>query len=80
MEWLNGLPALGADLQQRWSLSVGSPFPGIWANWVAPATLADGTPAILKLSFPEDKEFETEAEALRLFGGRGKCWLLKLDR
>ena len=40
---------------------------------------ADGTPVVLKLSFPEDKEFETEAEALRLFDGRGAVRLLELD-
>jgi len=80
VEWLQGLPALVADIQQRWSLSVGSPFPGIWANWVAPATLPDGKPAVLKLSFPENKEFKTEAEALRLFDGRGICRLLRLNR
>ncbi len=80
VEWLRLLPALVADIQQRWSLSVGSPFPGIWANWVAPAALPDGTPCVLKLSFPQDMEFKTEAEALRLFDGRGACRLLRLDR
>ena len=80
MEWLKGLPALVRELEQRWSLTVEAPFPDIWANWVAPATLSDGTAAVLKLSFPEDKEFLTEAEALRLFDGRGVCRLLRVDR
>jgi streptomycin 6-kinase len=34
---------------------------------------------VLKLSFPGDKEFETEAAALAAFGGRGVCRLLRLD-
>jgi streptomycin 6-kinase len=78
-EWLKGIPALVAQLERRWSLETGPPFPGIWINWVAPATSADGAPVVLKLSFPEDKEFKTEAEALKLFNGRGIAKLLRLD-
>jgi streptomycin 6-kinase len=77
--WLERLPALIADCERRWRIKVGPPFPGLWINWVAPASCVDGTPAVLKLSFPEDKEFRTEAEALRLFGGRGAARLLRLD-
>lgn len=80
VKWLKRLPTLVTDLEQRWSLTVGRPFPNLWVNWVAPATLADGAQAILKLSFPGEKEFRTEAEALRLFDGRGICRLLRLDR
>ena len=79
VEWLNGLPALISEIEKRWSLSTGRPFPGIWANWVAPATISDGTPAVLKLCFPGEKEFQSEAEALRLFDGCGICRLLRLD-
>lgn len=79
-EWLKRLPTLVTDVEHRWSLEAGPPFAGLSANWVAPATLADGTPAVLKMSFPEDKEFGTEAQALRLFDGRGICRLIRLDR
>ena len=78
--WLRRLPALIEETERRWSLTVGAPFPGIWANWVAPATVDDGTPAVLKLSSPGDNEFLTEAKALRLFDGRGMCRLLRLER
>jgi streptomycin 6-kinase len=77
--WLERLPALIADCERHWRIKVGPPFPGLWVNWVAPANCVDGTPAVLKLSFPGDKEFRTEAEALRLFGGRGAARLLRLD-
>ena len=77
--WLERLPALIAACEQGWRIEVGPPFPGLWINWVAPADCVDGTPAVLKLSFPEDKEFRTEAEALRLFEGRGAARLLRLD-
>jgi streptomycin 6-kinase len=78
-EWANRLPALVADLERRWSLEVGPPFPGLSQNWVGPALRADGSAAVLKLSFPEDPEFGTEARALKLFDGRGIARLLELD-
>ena len=79
LAWLRRLPSLTKELAGRWSLEVGSPFPDLSYNWVVPALRADGTPAVLKLSFPEDKEFRTEASALAAFGGRGICRLLELD-
>ena len=79
-EWLDRLPALITEIEERWSLEIGPPFPGIWATWVAPARLADdGVRAILKLSFPGDEEFGTQVAALRLFDGRGISRLLRLD-
>ena len=77
--WLKGLPALTAGLEERWSLETSPPFSNLSYNWVAPAVREGGTPAVLKLSFPGDKEFRTEAEALRLFDGGGICRLLELD-
>ncbi len=58
---------------------MGSPFPNLSYNWVSPALRQDGVPAVLKLSFPGDEEFLTEAAALTSFGGRGICRLLELD-
>ena len=77
--WLNRLPAFTEELEERWSLEAGHPFPNLSYNWVVPAVREDGIFAVLKLSFPGDKEFGTEAEALRLFGGGGVCRLLELD-
>lgn len=78
-EWANRLPAIVADLECGWSLEVGPPFPELSQNYVAPALRADGTAAVLKLSFPEDSEFGTEARALGLFDGRGIARLLELN-
>jgi streptomycin 6-kinase len=78
-EWLKRLPALIADCEQRWQIKAGQPFSGLWVNWVAPARCANGTSAVLKLSFPEDKEFKTEAEALRLYNGCGVARLFQRD-
>ena len=77
--WLKRLPELTREFEGRWSLSVGPPFPHLSYNWVAPAVRGDGTPAVLKLSFPGEKEFRTEAAALEAFGGEGICHLLGLD-
>ena len=77
--WLKRLPTLIAVSEEHWSLEVGSPFPGLSFNYVAPALRAEGTAAVLKLSFPGDSGFEREAEALRLFDGRGTARLLELD-
>ena len=79
LAWLNRLPSLTEEVADRWSLRVEGPFPNLSYNWVAPALLEDGAPAVLKLSFPGDKEFETEAAALAAFEGRGVCRLLRLD-
>ena len=79
LAWLDRLPSLTEDLERSWSLEVGHPFPNLSYNWVVPALREDGAPAVLKLSFPGDKEFRTEAAALAAFGGRGVCRLLELD-
>lgn len=77
--WLNRLPTFTKELEERWSLRAGPPFPDLSYNWVVPAVRESGTTAVLKLSFPGDREFGTEAEALRLFDGGGICRLLELD-
>jgi streptomycin 6-kinase len=62
-----------------WDLTLGEPFSGGQAAWVAPATLPDGTRAVLKLGFPH-WEAEFEADALRFWDGRGAVRLLRHDR
>ena len=77
-EWLGRLPALVTRCGRRWSLEVDPPFPELSYNWAAPALRADGTAAVLKLSFP-NVEFRAEAGALRLFDGCGAARLLEVD-
>ena len=76
--WLERLPAIVAHCAQQWSLALEPPFPHISINYAAPAVRADGTAAVLKVCFPS-REFYTEAEALRLFAGRGAIHLLAAD-
>ena len=77
--WLERLPTLIAESQERWSLEVGLPFPELSFHYVAPALRADSTAAVLKLTFPVDPGFRSEAEAPRLFNGQGATRLLELD-
>jgi streptomycin 6-kinase len=74
-EWLDRLPALVADCASRWSLSFGPPFES-HTSWVAPATRADGSSAVLKLNFP-DPDTEHEADALAHWDGVGAVRLLE---
>jgi streptomycin 6-kinase len=76
--WLGALPDLLARLAARWSLMLDHPFPGIAINYVAPATRADGTAGVLKVSRYVD-DTRTEIAALRLWDGRGAVRLLEAD-
>jgi streptomycin 6-kinase len=78
-QWLAGLPELVEQLAAEWSLRLEPPFHGGSAAWVAPATLPDGTAAVLKISWPH-REAREEATALRLWDGHGACRLLAEDR
>jgi streptomycin 6-kinase len=78
-QWLAELPDLVARLAAEWSLRLDVPFHGGSAAWVAPATLPDGTAAVLKVSWPH-REAREEASALRLWDGQGACRLLAEDR
>jgi streptomycin 6-kinase len=76
--WLADLPALVAGVAHDWQLDVGTPYT-LSYHWVAPATRADGTPAVLKLGVPGSDHLTDQAEALRLFDGHGAVRLLAFD-
>lgn len=77
--WLERLPRLAAACAGEWSLALGRPFPRGNASLTLDAVRADGTPAVLKLNFPEP-ETAKEADALELAAGRGAVLLLAADR
>jgi streptomycin 6-kinase len=77
-EWLAGLPDLLADLQRRWSITVGRPLPGGSASYVARARTADGSAAVLKVALP-DGGTAAQARTLALADGRGYARLLAHD-
>lgn len=76
-EWLGRLPALVSECADRWSLEVDAPYE-THVSLVAPARLHDGTPAVLKVNFPEE-ETEREPDALAFWNGEGAVRLLASD-
>jgi streptomycin 6-kinase len=79
-QWLADLPTLVADIEERWSITVGTPFSDPTEAYVAAATLADGTRTVLKLIVPRDGEAARhEIAVLRAADGVGCAQLLRDD-
>jgi streptomycin 6-kinase len=77
--WLERLPLIVAECTDRWSLRVAEPFDHDGAaSWVAPATCADGSVAVLKLAMPH-MEGRDEIAGLRAWNGEGIVRLLEAD-
>lgn len=77
-EWLESIPSLIKEHEEKWSIQVLPPF-NLSYNYVAPVRRADGSDAVLKIGFPDDKEFKTEIEALKIFEGHGCEQLLETN-
>jgi streptomycin 6-kinase len=77
-DWLRRLPTILDECERRWSLTLGPPFPQLSYNYAAPAQRADGMSLVVKVGFSQE-EFNTEAEALRLYAGGGAVRLLDFD-
>ena len=77
--WLDSLPRLAAECAEQWSLALGVPFGRGNVSLTLPVTRADGTPAVLKLNFPE-RESALEADALAHWHGKGAVMLIDVDR
>jgi streptomycin 6-kinase len=78
--WAGALPTVVAELARRWSLTIGPPFVDSEGScaWVAPATLADGTDAVLKVALPH-MEGADEIAGLRFWDGEVTVRLLDAD-
>lgn len=78
--WLERLPRLVREIEDKWSVTVHDAFPDIEFNYVAPATLAD-QPVVIKLAPPyETVEIHAEARYLRDRNGAGSVRLFAEDR
>ncbi|MEU1128911.1 APH(6)-I family aminoglycoside O-phosphotransferase [Streptomyces sp. NPDC005900] len=76
--WIAALPALVADLLDRWALTTdGVPASGE-ASLVLPVLRADGTRAVLKLQTPRE-ETSAAITGLHIWNGRGIVRLLDHD-
>lgn len=78
--WLDELPGLLAELEDRWSLTVGAVFADATEAFVAEATLDDGAAAVLKLFVPHSDRVNDEITVLELVGGQGCVGLLRSAR
>lgn len=76
--WLDGLPDLLDEVAGSWAVQPGEPYPDSFVSYVCPVTLAGGGTAVLKLQWPHP-ESEREADALRVWDGRGAVALLAHD-
>ena len=77
-DWLGRLPRLASECAEEWTLRLGAPFEPATISLVVPATLPDGSEAVLKLAFPEPESAE-EPDALAAWDGRGAVRLLAHD-
>ena len=77
-EWLTGVPALLDEMAQSWGLTPGRAYPPGAVGHAVRVELADGTPAVLKLSNP-DREILQEPDALERWDGDGAVRLLERD-
>jgi streptomycin 6-kinase len=80
LHWLDKLPEALSYLQERWSLTLGSPLEGdeVSCSWVAPVLREDQMPAILKLGMPH-MEGADEIRGLRFWDGNPTVRLLDAD-
>jgi streptomycin 6-kinase len=78
--WVNGLPEVIRAIEKDWDISVGQPYGDSTEAFVAEAIRADGTPVVLKLLVPRDRDAAAhEATVLRLADGEGCPRLLAED-
>jgi streptomycin 6-kinase len=74
-EWLESLPSIVETCAELWSLRVGAAFDDANVSLVVRVNREDGTPAVLKVNFPEE-ETAYEPDALLHWEGRGAVHLL----
>ena len=76
--WREGAPGIAEELAEEWELTLGEPYvPGLCGH-VVRATTAAGTPAVLKVFFPDHESFQ-EPDALERWDGDGAIRLLRRD-
>jgi streptomycin 6-kinase len=79
--WLSDLPGMMSELEQRWDMEIGEPFPAGEFNFVAAATRGGDEPVVIKIAPPyTDNEAYTEAAYLRNRAGDACVRLLAADR
>ena len=86
--WLQTVPELVVECAEEWELQLGEPYPPGAVGYAQRVEFRDGTPAALKLIYP-DRESRHEAAAIELLNGDGvvrlfdydpKRWAMLLER
>lgn len=78
IKWLKDIPQIIQKIEKNWDIKVGKPF-DLYFNYVVNAFKNDGTKVVLKIVFPNDKQFQSEVDALKVFNGEGCIKLLEVD-
>jgi streptomycin 6-kinase len=77
-QWREGAERLAEEIAEDWVLQLGEPYVPGFCGHVVRATTAAGTPAVLKVFFPDHESLQ-EADALERWGGDGAVRLLDRD-
>ncbi len=79
--WLNDLPQIIKEIENKWSFSAEKSFRNLSYNYVAPGVCADGKEVVLKIALPlNTPEIFNEARFLQIVDGDGAVKLLKSDQ
>jgi streptomycin 6-kinase len=76
--WRATAPLLADEIAREWDLTLGDPYAPGACGHVIRAECADGTPAVLKVFFPDHESLQ-EADALECWDGDGAVRLLRRD-
>jgi len=76
--WRETAPRIADEIADEWELTLGEAYPPGFCGHVVRAELDDGTPAVLKLFYP-DRETLQEPDALERWDGDGAVRLLRRD-
>jgi streptomycin 6-kinase len=76
--WREQAPQIADEIADAWGLTLGEPYVPGFCGHVVRAQLEDGTPAVLKVCFP-DRESLQEPDALERWNGNGAVQLLRRD-
>ncbi|NDI36285.1 hypothetical protein [Chengkuizengella sediminis] len=69
--WLQKLPNIIKDCEQKWSFEIEQPYT-LSVNYVAPVKFNNGSEAVIKICIPGEG-FLNELEALNLFTKSSHC-------